>query len=49
MSNLNLCIATSTSFPAPGGVEMRINRYLPGFRERGIDVEVFAGAPRSTS
>jgi glycosyltransferase involved in cell wall biosynthesis len=45
MSDLNLCIATSASFPTPGGVEMRINRYLPGFRARGVEVEVFAGTP----
>jgi glycosyltransferase involved in cell wall biosynthesis len=45
MSDLKLCIATYASFPTPGGVEMRINRYLPGFRERGIEVEVIAGTP----
>ena len=45
MSDLNLCIATYASFPTPGGVEMRINRYLPGFRARGLEVEVIAGTP----
>ena len=45
MSDLNLCIATYASFPTPGGVEMRINRYLPGFRKRGVEVEVIAGTP----
>jgi glycosyltransferase involved in cell wall biosynthesis len=46
MSDLNLCIATSASFPTPGGgSRCGINRYLPGFRARGVEVEVIAGTP----
>lgn len=42
---LRVCITSSSSFPTPGGVEMRINRYLKGFTERGVHVEVIAGTP----
>lgn len=42
---LKVCITSSSSFPTPGGVEMRISRYLKGFTERGVEVEVIAGTP----
>lgn len=45
ISDLKLCIATCSSFPTPGGAEVRFNKYLPGFHERGVDVEVIAGTP----
>lgn len=38
-----LCIATPLFFPTYGGAQLRYLRYLPGLRDRGLDVSVFTG------
>lgn len=38
-----LCIATPLFFPTYGGAQLRYQRYLPGLRDRGLDVSVFTG------
>lgn len=45
MESLPLCLASPTFFPTHGGAQLRFLRYLPGLRERGIQVEVFTGTP----
>jgi len=42
---LRLCLATPLFFPTYGGSQLRFKRYLPGFRQRGLDVRVFTGTP----
>ena len=43
---IKLCVASHHFFPTHGGATLRFVRYLPGFRERGIDVEIVAGTPK---
>ena len=38
-----LCFATPQFYPTYGGSHQRYLRYLPGFREQGLAVRVFAG------
>ena len=38
-----LCFATPLFYPAYGGSQQRYLRYLPGFREQGLEVRVFTG------
>jgi len=38
-----LCFATPQFYPTYGGSHQRYLRYLPGFSEGGLDVEVFTG------
>jgi glycosyltransferase involved in cell wall biosynthesis len=44
--NIKLSVASHHFFPTHGGATLRFVRYLPGFRERGIDVEIVAGTPK---
>ncbi len=39
-------LIASSSFPTPGGAELRFQRYLPLLRDNGIEVEVIAGTPK---
>ncbi len=38
-----LCLASPLFYPTYGGAQLRYLRYLPGLREHGLDVRVFAG------
>jgi glycosyltransferase involved in cell wall biosynthesis len=38
-----LCLASPLFYPTYGGAQLRYRRYLPGLRERGLDIQVFAG------
>jgi glycosyltransferase involved in cell wall biosynthesis len=38
-----ICLATPLFYPSHGGSQLRYKRYLPGLRELGADVRVFAG------
>jgi glycosyltransferase involved in cell wall biosynthesis len=40
-----LCLASPLFFPVYGGSQLRFLRYLPGFRKRGIDVQIVSGTP----
>jgi hypothetical protein len=42
---VKLCLASPVFFPTYGGSQLRFLRYLPGFRERGIDVRIVSGTP----
>lgn len=42
---LRLCIASPSFFPTYGGAQLRFMRYLPGFRERGLEPHVVTGTP----
>jgi len=42
-----LCLASPLFFPTYGGSQLRFLRYLPGLRERGLDIHVFTGTPPS--
>jgi len=42
---IRLCIASPSFFPTYGGAQLRFMRYLPGFRERGLEVHVVTGTP----
>ena len=35
---MKLCIASPAFYPSDGGAQQRFRRYLPGLRERGIEV-----------
>lgn len=43
---VKLILAAGTFFPVYAGPAVRFTRYLPGFLDRGLDVEVFTGTPR---
>lgn len=40
---IRLCFATPQFYPTYGGSQQRYLRYLPGFRDLGLDVRVFTG------
>ena len=42
---VKLCLASPLFFPTYGGSQLRFLRYLPGFRERGLDVRIVSGTP----
>ncbi|HEX6924543.1 MAG TPA: glycosyltransferase family 4 protein [Longimicrobiaceae bacterium] len=42
---VRLCLATQAFYPVYAGPAVRFGRYLPGFRARNVEVEVFAGTP----
>lgn len=43
--SVRVCLFSDSFYPAYGGGTMRFRRYLPGFRARGLEVEVFSGTP----
>ncbi|HED18317.1 MAG TPA: hypothetical protein ENI74_02300, partial [Gammaproteobacteria bacterium] len=40
-----LCLASPVFYPTYGGSQLRFLRYLPGLRERGLDIRVYTGTP----
>ena len=46
MNDVRLCIASPSFYPVVGGSHTRFTRYLPGFAERGVGVEIFTGTPK---
>jgi glycosyltransferase involved in cell wall biosynthesis len=46
-TEIELCLASQHFFPTHGGAQLRFLRYLPGFRQRGIRVQVLAGTSKS--
>ena len=40
-----LCLASPVFYPTYGGSQLRFMRYLPGLRERDLDVRVYTGTP----
>ena len=43
-----LLLITESFYPVYAGPAVRFRRYLPGFRERGIDVTVVTGTPKGS-
>ncbi len=43
INGTRICLATPLFYPSYGGAQLRYKRYLPGLREHGADVRVFAG------
>jgi glycosyltransferase involved in cell wall biosynthesis len=39
--SLKICLSSMHFFPAFGGGQLRFQRYLPGFRARGVETDVF--------
>ena len=42
-----LCLASPVFYPTYGGSQLRFMRYLPGLRERDLDVLVYTGTPHA--
>jgi glycosyltransferase involved in cell wall biosynthesis len=42
-----LCLASPVFYPSYGGSQLRFMRYLPGLRERSLDVRVYTGTPHA--
>lgn len=40
-----LCLVSPVFYPTYGGSQLRFKGYLPGLRERGLDVRVYTGTP----
>jgi len=40
-----LCLASPVFYPTYGGSQRRFLSYLPGLRERGLDIRVYTGTP----
>jgi glycosyltransferase involved in cell wall biosynthesis len=43
--NTKLCIASPMFYPTYGGSTLRFVRYLPGLRQRGIEIRILTGTP----
>ena len=42
-----LCLASPVFYPTYGGSQLRFLSYLPGLRERDLDVRVYTGTPHA--
>jgi glycosyltransferase involved in cell wall biosynthesis len=42
-----LCLASPVFYPTYGGSQLRFQSYLPGLRERDLDVRVYTGTPHA--
>ncbi len=42
-----LCLASPVFYPTYGGSQRRFLSYLPGLRERGLDIRVYTGTPNA--
>ena len=42
-----LCLASPVFYPTYGGSQRRFMRYLPGLRERQLDIRVYTGTPNA--
>ncbi|MFQ5643061.1 MAG: glycosyltransferase family 4 protein [Thiogranum sp.] len=42
-----LCLASPVFYPTYGGSQRRFMSYLPGLRERGLDIRVYTGTPNA--
>ena len=42
-----LCLASPVFYPTYGGSQLRFLSYLPGLRERELDVRVYTGTPHA--
>ncbi|HHH45322.1 MAG TPA: glycosyltransferase family 1 protein [Gammaproteobacteria bacterium] len=46
-STHRLCLASPVFYPTYGGSQRRFMSYLPGLRERGLDIRVYTGTPNA--
>jgi len=46
-STHRLCLASPVFYPTYGGSQRRFMNYLPGLRERGLDIRVYTGTPNA--